>query len=183
MNDQAHYLAYLQGIHQQLGIPADYAARFRLPVQFEATRLTPVGLDKFDRDAFLDEQTAAAWRQMQSAADEAGVCLELVSGFRSVAYQQGLIVRKLAKGLSMEAILAASAAPGYSEHHTGRALDLATPGADVLEESFELTPAFAWLQQHAARFGFVMSFPRENPHGILYEPWHWAWQPAQEPHS
>ena len=22
-----------------------------------------------------------------------------------------------------------------------------------------------------------MSYPRDNPHGIVYEPWHWCWQP------
>ncbi|NND57300.1 MAG: D-alanyl-D-alanine carboxypeptidase family protein, partial [Xanthomonadales bacterium] len=36
--------------------------------------------------------------------------------------------------------------------------------------------AFAWLTAHAKQFGFRMSFPRGNPHGVAYEPWHWAWR-------
>lgn len=73
----------------------------------------------------------------------------------------------------MQEILNVNAAPGYSEHHGGRALDIGTPGEPPAEESFEHTPAFAWLTRHAGDFGFVMSYPRGNPHGIVYEPWHW----------
>ena len=35
------------------------------------------------------------------------------------------------------------------------------------------TPAFAWLAANAGAHGFHMSYPRDNPHGIVYEPWHW----------
>ena len=68
-----------------------------------------------------------------------------------------------------------SAAPGYSEHHSGRAVDLTTPGSPVLEEAFEESDAFAWLRRRAPEFGFRMSYPRDNPHRVAYEPWHWAW--------
>lgn len=76
----------------------------------------------------------------------------------------------------MQQILEVSAAPGFSEHHTGRALDLTTPGGPVLEEPFEHTDAFAWLSESAGSFGFHLSYPRGNSHGIAYEPWHWAWK-------
>ena len=71
-----------------------------------------------------------------------------------------------------------NAAPGYSEHHTGRAVDLTTPGTPPLLEAFERTAAFAWLERHAARFGFVMTYPRNNPLGVIYEPWHWTFHEA-----
>ena len=76
----------------------------------------------------------------------------------------------------MAEILQVNAAPGYSEHHGGEALDIGTPGEPPAEESFETTPAFAWLSQHAARHGFSLSYPRDNPHGIVYEPWHWRFR-------
>ena len=91
---------------------------------------------------------------------------------RSHAYQLGIFRRKLARGQRLEDILAVNAAPGYSEHHGGRALDIGTPGEPPAEESFEATPEFDWLTAKAARFGFSMSYPRGNPHGIVYEPWH-----------
>ena len=75
----------------------------------------------------------------------------------------------------MAQILRVSAAPGYSEHHSGRALDITTPGYAALEEEFELSPAFAWLKKHAKTFRFRLSYPRRNTHGIAYEPWHWCW--------
>jgi D-alanyl-D-alanine carboxypeptidase len=106
------------------------------------------------------------------------VVLEAISGYRSHDYQLGIFRRKLARGQSVDAILKVNAAPGFSEHHDGRALDVSTPGEPAAEESFEATPAFAWLRGRAGDFGFVMSYPRDNPHGIVYEPWHWRYDGA-----
>lgn len=69
--------------------------------------------------------------------------------------------------------------PGFSEHHTGRAIDLSTPGSRCLDVAFEQTPAFAWLRAHAADFGYYLSYPVGNPAGYHYEPWHWCWSDSQ----
>ena len=74
----------------------------------------------------------------------------------------------------MEQILRVSAAPGYSEHHSGRAVDVTTPGCAPLTGEFESTAAFAWLAAHARDFGFVLTYPRDNRYGVIYEPWHWC---------
>jgi len=100
--------------------------------------------------------------------------LQIVSAFRSIEYQLGILQRKLDRGQTIAQILRVSAAPGYSEHHSGRALDITTPGFAALEEEFENSPAFAWLKKNGRRFGFRLSYPRRNPHGIAYEPWHWC---------
>jgi D-alanyl-D-alanine carboxypeptidase len=42
-----------------------------------------------------------------------------------------------------------------------------------LNVSFEETPAFQWLKDHAAFHSFELSFPKDNPQGVSYEPWHW----------
>jgi D-alanyl-D-alanine carboxypeptidase len=97
-----------------------------------------------------------------------------VSGFRSIDYQAALIRKKIEAGQRIENILAVNAAPGFSEHHSGMAVDIATPGSRPLTEEFEATDAFRWLQEAAAGFGFSMTYPRENPWGIAYEPWHWS---------
>src|SRR2546428_9842143 len=99
-----------------------------------------------------------------------------VSAFRSLQYQRQIFERKIKAGDSLEDILKVNAPPGYSEHHTGRAVDLTTPGCPPLAEEFERSAAFAWLVRHAHRFGFAMTYPRENRFGIAYEPWHWAAQ-------
>jgi len=162
-------------LHGGLGIAADYATRRALPLYPEASRLESVGVDIYQREQQLLPSAAAAWRRMVLAAKEDGIELQLVSAFRSVAYQAGILHRKLDKGQAIEEILRVSAAPGYSEHHSGRAVDLTTPGYPVLEEVFEESEAFAWLRRRAGEFGFQLSYPRGNPHGVAYEPWHWAW--------
>ncbi len=112
---------------------------------------------------------------MRDAAGIAGIELQIISAFRSVDYQLGILKRKLDRGLGMAEILRVSAAPGFSEHHSGRALDITAPGFAALEEEFEQSAAFAWLSTNAQRYGFRLSYPRGNRHGIVYEPWHWCW--------
>ncbi|MFL0792339.1 MAG: D-alanyl-D-alanine carboxypeptidase family protein, partial [Prochlorococcus sp.] len=75
-----------------------------------------------------------------------------------------------------------SAPPGYSEHSTGYALDLGDGGfpETALSVDFEQTPAFRWLQDHAASYHFTLSFPIENPQGVSYEPWHWRFEGSAE---
>jgi D-alanyl-D-alanine carboxypeptidase len=152
--------------------PPDYAAR--LPRFAEAAALVSVGPDAQGRETFLAAAAAPAWLALQSAASAAGLTLILVSAFRSVARQTEIIHRKLARGLPLSEILAVSAYPGFSEHHTGRAVDLAAPSCPDLVEAFADTPEFFWLSAHAARFGFRLSYPRGNPFGLAYEPWHWC---------
>ena len=113
---------------------------------------------------------------MHAAATDYGIELQLVSAFRSASYQLEILRRKLDRGQSIDEILKVSAAPGYSEHHSGRVVDLTTPGYAALEEEFENSPAFAWLRRNASEHGFHLSYPRNNPHGIAYEPWHWCWK-------
>ena len=162
-----------------LGVPADYGRSRHLRPQREPARLSSIGLDTQQRPAWLRPRAAAAFLRLRRSAAREGITLEVVSAWRSFEYQLGIIHRKRERGLDMGAILAVSAAPGYSEHHSGRALDLTTPGFPALEEDFERSPAFAWLTRHARRHGFVLSYPRGNRHGIAYEPWHWCWRPRQ----
>ena len=170
------FLKRIATLHDSLGIPGDYGATRLIPVQMEAGRLVSIGPDIYQREQRLAPEAAKAWQSMMDSASAEGVELQVVSAFRSVDYQEGILRRKLEKGQAIEEILLVSAAPGYSEHHTGRAVDITTPGSPVLEEEFEGSEAFSWLTESACGFGFRMSFPRGNPYGVAYEPWHWAWQ-------
>ena len=97
-----------------------------------------------------------------------------LSGFRTFDYQAELIRKKLAGGQEIGEILRVNAAPGFSQHHTGNAIDIATPGSRPLTEEFEHSPAFRWLTGNAGRFGFSMTYPKDNSAGFIYEPWHWS---------
>ena len=159
---------------QQLGITANHIDACAMPEVTEATELISAGLDIFDREQQMTPETFSAWQKMLSAAEADNVVIQLVSAYRSVEYQVALIQRKLDAGQQIEDILNVNAPPGFSEHHTGRALDLTTPGCEVLTEEFESTVAFNWLNANAETYGFSLSYPRGNPSGIDYEPWHWA---------
>lgn len=172
------YATRIAALHRELGLLADYALRRKLALQPEAeeTALLAIAKPSDSPPVRLTAPAAAAWAELRQAAQADGIALEPLSGFRSVNRQVEIIRLKLAAGQPLAAILASVAAPGYSEHHTGHALDLGTPGEPALEEGFALTPAYAWLREHAAKHGFHLSYPRDNPHGIVFEPWHWCWR-------
>jgi D-alanyl-D-alanine carboxypeptidase len=64
--------------------------------------------------------------------------------------------------------------PGYSEHHTGLAVDIVTPSYQVLNAGFAQTDAAVWMAQNAHRYGFIIRYPADKVDvtGIGYEPWH-----------
>ena len=169
------YVQSIAALHAELGIPTDYAERFKLVLCEETTELVSIGADVMGREQRLHPKAAEAWQRMRAAAEQDAIQLLVVSGFRSVDYQRSLIQRKLDRGMKIADVLKINAAPGYSEHHTGRALDLTAPDCPPLEQGFETTGAFAWLVKHAGYHAFRLSYPRNNPHGITYEPWHWAY--------
>ena len=164
----------LDGIFAALGIPAGYGSDPPLPRYADALGLVEVEVNFAGRMQSLAPDTALAWRDMKQAALLDGIELQLVSGFRSIAYQAELLQKKLAAGQSIGSILRVNAAPGYSQHHTGMAVDITTTGIPPLTETFEQTAAFAWLQQNAHKYSFNLPYGRDNRFGFCYEPWHWS---------
>jgi zinc D-Ala-D-Ala carboxypeptidase len=155
------------------GITADMVAMRFLPFQPEAGELVVAEVDDSGREHRLAPAAAAAWREMRAAADAEGVPIRIVSAFRGIERQAEIVRAKLARGIPLDDILKSSAPPGYSEHHSGLAVDLTTDGVRALEGEFEGTRAYEWLRENAGRFGFRLSFPRGNACGYAYEPWHW----------
>ena len=166
-----------------LGISPSLIAARGLRLCSEALKLEVAELGVDGKEHLLIPEAAAAWRTLKHAAEQAGVNLFIVSAHRSVERQAEIIQRKLKAGQKMEDILCVSAPPGFSEHHTGRAVDVATAGSPPLEEHFDRTPAFAWLRRHAAPFGFKLSYPVNNEFGYRYEPWHWCFTADQQTRS
>ncbi|MCY7331433.1 MAG: M15 family metallopeptidase [Pseudanabaena sp. CAN_BIN31] len=124
----------------------------------------------------LRESAAKSYLKMQADAKADGIDFVLISGFRTIADQQELFF-DISKQRNQTPVQRAkvSAPPGHSEHHTGYAMDIgdaAVPSAN-LSTSFEKTAAYEWMQNNAAKYGFEISFPPNNPQGVMYEPWHW----------
>jgi D-alanyl-D-alanine carboxypeptidase len=150
-----------------------YALKHQLELVAEPCVLEYAGKDRYQRALWLEYNTKQAWLRMRLKAKSDDVMLEAISGFRGHHYQMGIFQRKIARGLTINEILNVNTAPGFSEHHSGRAIDISTVGEPAAEQSFEQTAAFNWLNKYAGNFGFRLSYPRRNIHGISYEPWHW----------
>lgn len=166
------------GVLEPLGIARESLSLRGLVEYEEASALewAETGLD--GRQYLLTPAAAAAWRTMKAAACGDQVRLFLASAFRSVARQTEIVREKLDAGTNIDEILTICAPPGFSEHHTGRAVDIVSPEVPGLEIEFENTPAFRWLLVHASGYGFKLSYPRGNAAGYQYEPWHWCYHGA-----
>ena len=155
----------LSVLHWELGIrardvtltPQDLAPEL---VVWESHRMTPL--------------TRTRWLNLRAAAADESVTLLLISAFRDWDQQAEKFRCYLRSGKSPQRVMRRVAPPGYSEHHTGRALDLTCPECLPGGGHFAETEAYHWLCQRAKEFGFAMSYPRGNPLGIRFEPWHWC---------
>jgi D-alanyl-D-alanine carboxypeptidase len=128
---------------------------------------------------YLHPEAATALKSMMDAARSDGVWIVLISGFRDLTSQHRLFEERTEGIGSVEEAARFVAPPGYSEHHTGYAIDV-TDGSGLGFYAFEQTAAFRWMQSHAHEFGFELSFPANNPQGIDYEPWHWRFVASPE---
>jgi zinc D-Ala-D-Ala carboxypeptidase len=144
----------------------------------DISKMLPVGsyaLGEEQRFERLMPESAFALMKLIYAAREQDVWIIPVSCFRNLEDQQKLFTAQIQRRGSQEAAAKSSAPSGYSEHHTGYALDLADghfPKQDISLE-FAKTDAFKWMKLHAKEFGFELSFPEHNLQGVNYEPWHW----------
>ena len=127
----------------------------------------------------LHADAASGVARMMAAmrADDPELAARLVglSCFRSIARQRAVFCNGVNGSLAVRAQV--SAPPGFSEHHTGLAIDFGDrkmPGCH-LEACFAMTPVGKWLLDNAHNYGFELSFPAGNDQGVTYEPWHWRY--------
>jgi D-alanyl-D-alanine carboxypeptidase len=167
------YMSRTVAVARQLQVPSDYPQSRHLALEPEATQLTNAGIDIYGRRLQLAPDTATALIAMEAAAAHDGVAIAAVSGYRSFHYQRQLLQAKLHRGIDIVTALRVNTAPGFSEHHTGCAVDLTTHAVAPADAAFAGTAAYRWLTLHAADYGFHLSYAEGNSHGIEFEPWHW----------
>ena len=149
-----------------------------LPDNYEV-KLAPSITD--DPDSLkLDYRVAPHYNEMYLAALEDGITLTPVSGYRSVERHERNFENKISKYMDqgygkIEATQMAATIilpPGTSEHNAGLAMDIIS-----LEQNFEETKEFRWLNENAADYGFILRYPedKQDVTKIIYEPWHWRY--------
>lgn len=133
-----------------------------------------------DQGMSFDARAVGDLNDMLAAANRDGVNLLVISCFRTLTKQTNLYNAEVQKWLNQgyseerakEKAGTIVAVPGTSDHNLGLAVDL-----NSVEESFENTKQFDWLQEHAAEYGFVMRYPKDKQEitKIIYEPWHYRY--------
>ncbi len=144
----------------------------------------PYTIEPADSLCYIDKarvhkQCCEIVKKMIADAKKENVYIGIRSAYRDSAEQayQFYYLSDLYKQ-TMEQRLKHTAPPKFSEHHTGFAIDFMDLQYPKLSYSisFEQTPTFKWLQKNACKYGFVMSFPKNNKQNLQYEPWHWRYE-------
>ncbi len=158
---------------EELGISQDELLDRGLVKQVEPKELIVAHISDNGIEHLLTPEAAINWKKMRVAAAFDGIDIFIISGYRSIQKQKELIQNKLNMGYNINEVLKVLAPPSFSEHHTGKAIDISTTNIKALQEEFDQTPAFKWLTENSNRFYFKLSYPKNNSTGYIYEPWHW----------
>ena len=140
-----------------------------------------IELSNIDKTRQFDKRAIGELNNMLKDMKARGVQNVWVqSAYRSVEYQQNLydksINKYLKQGKSIEEAEALTLEylnkPRESEHNLGLAVDF-----NNVDERFENTKAYEWLNKNAEDYGFILRYPEDkaNITGIEYEPWHWRY--------
>jgi LAS superfamily LD-carboxypeptidase LdcB len=134
----------------------------------------------------IDARYAAAGRQLASAAADAfvtwskagadvGVTFYAASAYRDYASQESLYNSYL-KTLGQAATDAASARPGFSEHQSGYAVDIAATNEDDTPE-YKDTRAYQWTSTNCMDYGWILRYPegKQQITGYEFESWHYRY--------
>jgi D-alanyl-D-alanine carboxypeptidase len=169
-------VAELNDLYKELCLSDDYINRLSLPKHSEEKNLIVAELGRDGKEKLLFPEAAQAWNALKSKALEDGIVFYAYSAYRSYAYQCELIKDRVKRGETFEQATKRLTPPGFSEHHSGRAVDIASPNFPHLVQEFDGSVEFRWLVENAGRFGFFLSYPEGNEAGIMYELWHWLFR-------
>jgi LAS superfamily LD-carboxypeptidase LdcB len=115
---------------------------------------------------------------MLADAKAAGKEVLITTAYRAYWLQKAIFESNVAKKGSVEEANKTSAKPGQSEHQTGLAADLTTPGLNYeIASSFGETPEGIWITENARKYGFILRYPKNKTEitGYAYEPWHFRY--------
>ena len=171
--------ASLGATAHHFGEPAHPPELAAVGPQFVVKNGEPAPLDP----QHLPRNVLEAYQRMMGAMSyDLGTRLLVESGYRSPAYQLYLFLYYMPKhGSSIRETNRFVALPGRSEHGAPQQQAIDFINAEGINgedhpEAFEALPEYRWLKAHASEYGFVLSYPRDNPHHTAFEPWHWHFE-------
>ena len=152
-------------IDKKHAVGSDYVPRDLIPVK--GNELWNVSRN----DLSLRPEAYAALEDLSRAALNDGIKLLVSSTYRSYQYQEGLFNRYV-KQDGLELAERYSARPGTSQHQLGVAIDFGS-----ITDDWGDTKMGKWVYDHAADFGWSLSFPQgyEDVTGYMWECWHFRY--------
>lgn len=151
----------------------------KLPDDWEKNVKLVSTKNAWDEDIKVEKEAYEQYKKLAKELKKDGVTIELDSTYRSVQAQQDLWDEWSAdpeKGI--EYVKKFVAVPGYSEHHTGLAIDICIRKGKELEydndEMIADRETFEKVHKKLAKYGFILRYleNREDSTGYTYEPWH-----------
>ncbi|WP_047691993.1 M15 family metallopeptidase [Kocuria sp. ZOR0020] len=135
----------------------------------------PADLQEIESHQLRAEAAGAAQNMLRDMRAD-GIDVTITSAYRSYDTQVSTYDHWVQQNGQVTADRV-SARPGFSEHQTGLALDLADGTGCDLQACFADTEAAQWAVENADQYGFVLRFPegQESVTGYTYEPWHFRY--------
>lgn len=127
---------------------------------------------KTEEKEYIHAQIANELNDLLEDAEDDDLDLLVLSGYRSFDEQRSL--KGAYTTIYGTGANAFSADQGYSEHQLGTTLDFTTTRIGAGLTGFDQTPEYAWLLKNAYKYGFVLSYPKNNAY-YVFEPWHWRY--------
>ena len=150
---------------------------YGLKPSYEPDDLVKPNVNTIKRNIYLSECAANNLEKMFKAAQEDGIELYLISGYRSSSYQEQLYSNSLInKGKEYTEKYVSKA--NHSEHQTGLAADISAKSIGYkLIQSFEETEEGKWLEKNAYKYGFILRYKKDRVEdtGYGFEPWHFRY--------
>ena len=151
---------------------------YKLSPSYAPTDLISVQQAGFNSDKEVRQLVIDDLKALNTAAQAAGIYLEIQSAYRSYSYQQETFQYWVNQD-GYEAALLSSARAGHSEHQLGTSIDFRSangPAAWDLAD-WAQTPEGSWVVENAWKYGFVMSYPKGKQAitCYIYEPWHYRY--------
>ncbi len=149
----------------------------KLPENWEKEITIVKYVDSQGWDVETEEKAYEAYQKLHDALAEEDIHVDLDSAYRSVAEQER-IVQDFTEKYGEDYVKQYVAVPGYSEHHTGLALDLYLniDGQDVYENEDMVQYPEVWAKIHEKlpEYSFILRYleGKEDVTGYSYEPWH-----------
>lgn len=133
----------------------------------------PVDKDNFQISSRVMDQMDKMIKACDDAVGTSSHRMSISSAYRSKAYQQNVwdeSVKTNGEDYTKKYV----AVPGYSEHHTGLAVDFGITNNDGTAGSFSGSKNAEWMNENSWRYGFVRRYPTDKVDitGISNESWH-----------